>query len=621
MKMKMIKNYIAFCSIILFFVGLVTFKQNIILLQKKEFSNITKLIHKGFASTLFSKNAGGLYCFFHYLGILSYIINNIALKAESQILPLAILLNNNAEDKVVNNSNIFLAFSSFANNQNNNRLASVTEGHLLNKGRVGSAKNEQEEYITINKNESEIEVLKLFREKEMFPSLTVGKPTVGWLKQAQGKSKAMTSLGQLEGVGNLSASSNKEKVEQEWAELKPLLFNYLITKNNQNGIGLDLKNKKLLFGANSLRQLVLPSIWLLGYAYPFSGQVTKASLANCLWPGTLGGVASGNSNYNFNFNSSNQSNFNFKKETPALQKVENKNWYLSEDLIKLISAFFKSIYCLISKPKFINTPDKIIIEILYYITIPDYKIFNWYNFIYNSSSLASVAKGNNSMVRLTPRQLLDGKAVVEGRKMKRRNKSIKLILRKNNLIKKTLFKLNNTNITKLYFNKFIILFKLLSSYFKKPIEFNLIRLHKSNYDSNILAQLFYLILKKKNIRSAIHNLYTKNKFSTSPNTSLGQLALPKPGKANKVSENGLDAWPSFYKASNSIPAYISGLYIHIGGRLMREPIIPRKTTKKFEKGAIATGKVNFVDTARITKKNKKGAYTIKIAFAQNFMFK
>ena len=54
--------------------------------------------------------------------------------------------------------------------------------------------------------------------------------------------------------------------------------------------------------------------------------------------------------------------------------------------------------------------------------------------------------------------------------MYQQNKSIKLILRKNNLIKKTLFKLNNTNITKLYFNKFIILFKLLSSYFKKPIK-------------------------------------------------------------------------------------------------------------------------------------------------------
>ena len=52
---------------------------------------------------------------------------------------------------------------------------------------------------------------------------------------------------------------------------------------------------------------------------------------------------------------------------------------------------------------------------------------------------------------------------------------------------------------------------------------------------------------------------------------------------------------------------------------MREPIIPRITTKKFEKGAIATGKINFLEKAQITKKNRKGAYTIKIAYAQNFI--
>ena len=69
-----------------------------------------------------------------------------------------------------------------------------------------------------------------------------------------------------------------------------------------------------------------------------------------------------------------------------------------------------------------------------------------------------------------------------------------------------------------------------------------------------------------------------------------------------------------------IPAYISGLYIHIGGRLLKERIVPKRTTKKFEKGAIATGKINFLDSARITKKNKKGAFTIKIAYAQNFRF-
>jgi len=513
--MKMIKNNIAFCNSIIFFVGLVTFKQNIILLQKKEFSLIkfTKLIPKGFTSPSWT----GIYCLF-YVGVLSYIIDNIAAVVDNLFLPSSPLLSDNVTGKMVLNSN----------------------GRNL----IG-----QEEFITINKNESEIEVLKLFREKEMFPLPKVA--IEGGKAQKQKESP------------NLSAFS--EKKDREWTELKPLLFNYLITNNNQNGIGLDLKNKKLL-----LSPLLLPTVI-----------DSKLTLTN--------GAKLGNSSYNFN-SFSNQSIFSHSTQETHI--VEKKNWYLSEDLIKLISAFFKSIYCLISKPKFINTPDKIIIEILYFITIPDFKIFKWYNFIYNSPTPNGIG----------------GKAIIEGRNIKRRNKSIKLILRKNNLIKKTLFNLNNTNITKLYFNKFIILFKLLSSYFKKPIEFNLIRLHKSNYDSNILAQLFYLILKKKNIRSAIHNLYTKNKFSTSPKPL--NLPLDSGKKGEEV-----------YPSDNSIPAYISGLYIHIGGRLMREPIIPRKTTKKFEKGAIATGKVNFVDTARITKKNKKGAYTIKIAFAQNFMFK
>jgi len=51
---------------------------------------------------------------------------------------------------------------------------------------------------------------------------------------------------------------------------------------------------------------------------------------------------------------------------------------------------------------------------------------------------------------------------------------------------------------------------------------------------------------------------------------------------------------------------------------MREPIIPRITTKKFERGASSPGKVNFLDTATITKKNRKGSYTIKISSGQNF---
>ena len=51
---------------------------------------------------------------------------------------------------------------------------------------------------------------------------------------------------------------------------------------------------------------------------------------------------------------------------------------------------------------------------------------------------------------------------------------------------------------------------------------------------------------------------------------------------------------------------------------MREPIIPRKTTKKFEKGFTALSKVNYSDVARLTQKNRKGAFTITVKSGQNF---
>src|ERR1041384_3374656 len=74
MKIKMMINNIAFCNIIVFNLGLITFKQTIILLQKKEFS-LTKLIPKGYTFPSWT----GLYCFFYSVGLLSYILYNIAI--------------------------------------------------------------------------------------------------------------------------------------------------------------------------------------------------------------------------------------------------------------------------------------------------------------------------------------------------------------------------------------------------------------------------------------------------------------------------------------------------------------------------------------------------------------
>ena len=49
---------------------------------------------------------------------------------------------------------------------------------------------------------------------------------------------------------------------------------------------------------------------------------------------------------------------------------------------------------------------------------------------------------------------------------------------------------------------------------------------------------------------------------------------------------------------------------------MTNRIIPRKTINIFNRGALARNKVIFLDTARFTNKNKRGAYSITISTGQ-----
>lgn len=255
------------------------------------------------------------------------------------------------------------------------------------------------------------------------------------------------------------------------------------------------------------------------------------------------------------------------------------------------------MYSLISKAKFKVYAEKITIEILYYITIPDANIFTWY-MIFNKQYLSpSLLDISNFRFR---------KSVQKISYLKRKNRLIKLLKKSlsTRIKRERFFKLNLISINYLYESKFNSLVKFFNYLFQKPIEFLLIRLHHSDADSNILAQLVLLVLKKKNIRRIINKLYNKKKVKDINKMKFSSYCL-------KSEKKGL--------LHKFIPVYLSGLYIHIGGRLMREPIIPRRTTKKFEKGAIAVGKVNSLEETSITKKNRKGAYTIKIIFAQNLI--
>jgi hypothetical protein len=73
------------------------------------------------------------------------------------------------------------------------------------------------------------------------------------------------------------------------------------------------------------------------------------------------------------------------------------------------------------------------------------------------------------------------------------------------------------------------------------------------------------------------------------------------------------------KKNNLIPAYLSGLKIKVGGRLMKYRIKRKKTVRMINKGASSVGKINFNDFARYTNKNKRGAFSISISSGQNFI--
>jgi hypothetical protein len=62
-----------------------------------------------------------------------------------------------------------------------------------------------------------------------------------------------------------------------------------------------------------------------------------------------------------------------------------------------------------------------------------------------------------------------------------------------------------------------------------------------------------------------------------------------------------------------IPSVNSGIKIKVAGRLMTQSVVPRKTVKTIQRGALARGKVFFADNSRFTNKNKRGSYSITVS--------
>jgi len=245
---------------------------------------------------------------------------------------------------------------------------------------------------------------------------------------------------------------------------------------------------------------------------------------------------------------------------------------LIKNSYNLISASFKAMYTLISKPVFVVTSDKIIIQLFYYIFIPNILKLKK---IYKAGSLRR-NKFNNLI-------------------WKKRKANIKKLFRKfrkmNVTVRIHLRKLSNLTLTKVYPERFEILCEILSKYFKKPVELDLIRLHYPYNDSHILVNLLGIMINKIKLRIILRRLFEK--------------AVIK--NINKLNTN-----------NNIIPSFLSGISIKIAGRLLTQKVVPRQTINITRRGSLSKGKINFLDTARFTNKNKRGAFSVTITSSQNY---
>jgi hypothetical protein len=111
---------------------------------------------------------------------------------------------------------------------------------------------------------------------------------------------------------------------------------------------------------------------------------------------------------------------------------------------------------------------------------------------------------------------------------------------------------------------------ILSRLFKKSIELDLVRLHLPYFDDNILVKAIGIMSKKIHVRNIIKYIFSKTVIHSK--------------RVNNLTNKG-----------SIIPSFLSGIKIKIGGRLMSQRVIPRLSTRIIQRGAIAKGKVNYVD--------------------------
>lgn len=156
-----------------------------------------------------------------------------------------------------------------------------------------------------------------------------------------------------------------------------------------------------------------------------------------------------------------------------------------------------------------------------------------------------------------------------------------------------LIKLYNISLINLYPNRFESLCNILNYCFKKNVVLDLTRIHYPYNDANILVNMLAIMIRKISFSRITRKLFS-----------------------NTIIKNVNNIF--YFKNVNLLPAFLTGLKIKLGGKVLNIKSKSRDTVKIEEIGASSPGKINYKDFARYTSKHKRGAYSISVSSGQNF---
>ena len=252
-------------------------------------------------------------------------------------------------------------------------------------------------------------------------------------------------------------------------------------------------------------------------------------------------------------------------------KYNNTNWsFRDSNIFTLLEYAFKSMSCLISKPQYVETPQKLVIQLFYFLIVPRAP---------HSVKTNKVKKNFNNLKTSVP-------IATEVNGIKIADSKNNITNMNKNKDKITAYLLTPKNINKL--NK---LCTILSKIFNKPVTLDLIPLSVPFFDENILVKSLGILSKTVSVVNMINLIF-------------GNIVLYSKNEASYVYN---------YSITKS---FLSGAKIKIGGRLMTQKVIPRISSRIIQKGSIAPNKVTFSNWSRLTLKNKRGAHSLTVILSQ-----